>query len=1608
MKQSMINLVPTRAVARLVIGARGHCVSFLALTALSGSLLAQSNAPPPGRIPVHGRKPVTPSVIGGFAKAIGDNDDSDDTLLNYNRALPLPLGVKPRLPFGFVPSPVILSGPVQASLSFEGIDFLGSSCGCLPPDTGASVGNGFVVETVNVQLRVFDKITGAVLLDLPLASLFGASTGGDPYVVYDDVADRWYVSAFNSNNSGLFLAVSVDANPMDGFLPTYPLSGVGGHPDFEKMGFNKDAIFLSYNDFGSGGGGATIAAIDKAAALSGSLIYYVSNPQFQFRAMPPAQMHGDTTGGVEWFVSTDGTDSGGNTIRVTRMQNYLSSSPTFDYTSLPVTQYLQASYAQQPGGTVDVSPNTTMTQVQYRNGHLVTAMASGQVTDGFFYPKGLYYEIDVSGGTPTLLRQGQIDPGEGVAVQMPSVDEDARGNLGLTWMESSASEFLSMWVGSVDRDGVLAASVAAPGGGFFFASSRIGDYSTLVTDPADGATFWAANEYIGSDGDTDIWRTHITSFPLGMAVSTTSPANGEILPVPPIEYTITFSAPYDPSAVNVGGVLVNGFAAASYTLIDDHTISFKFGANPVSNQGLQHFDIASGTVKRLSDGNALEAYSSTFRYDILRMQVVSTTPGAGSVATLPLTSLVVTLNQAYDQTSVSISDLAVSVGTVQSVQLVDAKTIKFLLAGITEEGILYFSLAAGAFTDVFGNPSLPYLANVTLDYGTEPFPVPVTALKPVGGMIYQTSFQGNIFPLGDTDTFTIQLDPGQTMTVIVEPADPSLQPTAIVSGDDDANASATALSPNTAAVIQTVSTARPLWAQARPATYKVTVGGAGESTGHYNVLLILNAAAELEEYNGPSNDSLATAQSLESSFVTLDSQPPKSERGAVLGRSQAGPQPGDVFASVRSFDLFGGSIRRYNSAGDLEQTILSPEFDNGVISDIELGPGNVIYVALCTDFLSGGTVKGEVLKFDLRGKFLGSIPLPDDQADLGYFYPFGFDVAPDGTLWVPQPNSGNVVQVDSTGALLASYNVGLQPQDASVGGNGTVFISYSDFNTGMSEVLQLDPTTGNLTTFVPATEGSPVELNATADGGLWLGDVFDALKFDNIGQLAQQIFEYPALDAQPDPSGGPWIAAFYNGLAKYDASGNFLFRRFPVDGVVVGVAVAGIDSPDPLPQLLADFYSFNLEAGQIATVVLALQEGSFAMAELQDAFGNVLAQGIASKAADCVLTDFVANVTGTYYIKVVGDAEYSVVVTRNADFGAGGNSSIGAAQPLIAPDPSTPHRVIGYVASGNLDFSGGFASPVGLTANGTALFMGYVAQLTQGSFDEAGSFFTTYRVGVGEFSTTFTFQITPATTPMADGLTFCIQGNAPTELGPAGGGLGYGPAFPNPAVRGIRNSVAVKFDLYDNAGEGSNSTGLFTDGRSPTIPEPGSPDVVVNLYGTGIDLTSQDVFRVDMVYDGIVLKVTITDTITFATATQSYTIDIPAQVRARTGFVGFTGGTSGLSSIQGIFAWTYTSSEPLADFYRVQLVGNKKVRIETSTPADGAGQFVNTLDPMLWLYDANGNLVATSDNDASDGRNAKISYKVPKGPGGTYYIAIAPSPTSSQPTHGEYILTEAQ
>ena len=205
-----------------------------------------------------------------------------------------------------------------------------------------------------------------------------------------------------------------------------------------------------------------------------------------------------------------------------------------------------------------------------------------------------------------------------------------------------------------------------------------------------------------------------------------------------------------------------------------------------------------------------------------------------------------------------------------------------------------------------------------------------------------------------------------------------------------------------------------------------------------------------------------------------------------------------------------------------------------------------------------------------------------------------------------------------------------------------------------------------------------------------------------------------------------------------------------------------------------------------------------------------------------------------------------------------------------------------------LNFSSGFAgSTSALEFNSSATIVNNQAQLTNGGGNQSGSVWSQTVQNIQKFSTQFTFQLT---NPNADGITFCIQNNASTTVGGFGIGLGYS---------GIAHSVAIKFDLYNNAGEGSDSTGVFVNGAVPTIPSN-------NMTGSAINLHSGDVFLVLLTYDGTTLTEKITDTVTSLSDTFTYAINIPTTIGSNTAYVGFTGGTGGATATQSILTWVYS------------------------------------------------------------------------------------------------------
>ncbi len=212
--------------------------------------------------------------------------------------------------------------------------------------------------------------------------------------------------------------------------------------------------------------------------------------------------------------------------------------------------------------------------------------------------------------------------------------------------------------------------------------------------------------------------------------------------------------------------------------------------------------------------------------------------------------------------------------------------------------------------------------------------------------------------------------------------------------------------------------------------------------------------------------------------------------------------------------------------------------------------------------------------------------------------------------------------------------------------------------------------------------------------------------------------------------------------------------------------------------------------------------------------------------------------------------------------------------------------------SASINFDKGFAGASGLQLNGTSTISGSRLRLTDGGKFEAASAFYATPVNVQSFVTDFTFQLTD---PNADGITFTLQNNSPSVLGDFGGALGYAP---------IGASVAIKFDLHNNAGEGINSTGLYLSGAEPTYP--GN----IDLTGTGIDLHSGHIFNGYLSYDGTNLILTINDLQTKAAFTRFFPINIPSVVGGNTAYAGFTAGTGAETATQEILSWGFVAGAP--------------------------------------------------------------------------------------------------
>jgi hypothetical protein len=404
-------------------------------------------------------------------------------------------------------------------------------------DTGVAAGPKQVLEISNDTLGVWDKSTGTMESQQSLGNFFKPVAPNniptqyyDVNTLYDAQAGRFVVVALyraaptqnSPETSELLFAVSNSSDPTAGFSvmknfnleETSPTLGAL-HGDHDAIGVNADAYTITYNLFTlTSFASVRELTIPKSSVLTpgAPFVSYLTNQGSGLSYWEPSTLLDGTSGGPEWFAVPINPNSG-STLNLIKQTNQLSSTPTNTTYVVSVPAYGGTVRSPQPGSTnlIDTGATAYLTVTQRGNRLLVTQdQGSGNVS------QARWYEFNVANTPPTLTQWGQFNPGAGVFTYDASANIAPNGDLGFVWMQSSATQYMSLWstvqeAGSAP--GVTDTPALISAGTVPYLSSRNGDNTQVSIDPVTGG-FWGAGQYAfpGSPSITNNWATYIGNF----------------------------------------------------------------------------------------------------------------------------------------------------------------------------------------------------------------------------------------------------------------------------------------------------------------------------------------------------------------------------------------------------------------------------------------------------------------------------------------------------------------------------------------------------------------------------------------------------------------------------------------------------------------------------------------------------------------------------------------------------------------------------------------------------------------------------------------------------------------------------------------------------------------------------------------------------------------------------------------------------------------------------------------------------------------------------------------------------------------------------------------
>lgn len=438
-------------------------------------------------------------------------------------------------------------------LNIPGLPFQGG----FPPDTVGEVGTNHYIQMVNASIFSIYNMNGTQLLGPTLLeSLWSAgggtgaclNGGGDPIVLYDELADRWLMSEFADSVGGnhLCIYISMTSDPVSGGWFLYDFA-VPQFPDYPKYGVWPDAYYVSSNE-----SSPAVYALDRTQMLQGLVasaqrFTAPSLAGFGFQALTPSDLDGSTpppAGSPNYFmrhrddeVHNPGANNPSNDfLEIFEFHVDFATPANSSFTGptqIPIAEFdsdlcglVSFECFPQPstGTTLDPLREVIMHRLQYRKFGTHESLVGNFVTDvdGTDHGGIRWFELRKTGSGPWTLRQEGTYAPDGDHRWMGSIAMDQDGNIALGYSVSSPTTFPSIrYAGRHASDplGTLPQGEMSVVEGTFSQTgiTRWGDYSSLNVDPVDGCTFWFTTEYVATNdpngfGGTGLWGTQIATF----------------------------------------------------------------------------------------------------------------------------------------------------------------------------------------------------------------------------------------------------------------------------------------------------------------------------------------------------------------------------------------------------------------------------------------------------------------------------------------------------------------------------------------------------------------------------------------------------------------------------------------------------------------------------------------------------------------------------------------------------------------------------------------------------------------------------------------------------------------------------------------------------------------------------------------------------------------------------------------------------------------------------------------------------------------------------------------------------------------------------------------